>query len=136
MLALLATCARPMSRDKLIALLWPEGDEEHGRNSLKTNVYELRKLIGEHAIRTTGDQLSIDSSVVSCDVWDFEAAIASGDFAKAVALYDGPFLDGFFIDDALELEHWVEATRARLAKSYDRAAQHVSAAPSAPVISA
>ncbi|MEX2154907.1 MAG: hypothetical protein WD825_16310 [Gemmatimonadaceae bacterium] len=127
LLALLATSARPMSRDKLIALLWPEGDEERGRNSLKTAVYELRKLIGEHAIRTTGDQLSIDLSIVRCDVSEFEAAVAAGDFEKAAALYGGPFLDGFFINDTHEFERWADMKRARLAESYARVIEHLAA---------
>jgi hypothetical protein len=127
LLALLAMSAHPMSRDKIIALLWPDGDEEHGRNSLKTAVYELRKLIGEHAIRTTGDQLSIDLDVMSCDVSQFEKAVAAKDLEKAATLYGGPFLDGFFVKDAVEFEHWVDAKRARLAASYVRVLEQLAA---------
>src|SRR5438067_13131189 len=93
LLALLACSPGPVSRDKLIALLWPERDEEHGRNLLKVAVHELRKLLGDDTIRTTGDQLCVETSVVHCDVIAFGAAIAGNDFAKAVDTYTGPFLD-------------------------------------------
>src|ERR1700754_1560721 len=93
LLALLAASSAPVSRDKLIAYLWPERDTESGRNLLKVAVHELRKLLGGDAIRSTGDQLSLDPGVLSCDMIDLEAAAASGDYAKVVDLYAGPFLD-------------------------------------------
>src|SRR3954470_4584499 len=100
LLALLACSPGPVTRDKLIALLWPERDEESGRNLLKVAVHELRKLLGDDAIRTTGDQLGFDTAVVQCDVAAFESALAAREFDKAIALYKGPFLDGFYMKDA------------------------------------
>ena len=128
LLALLAANGRPMSRDKLVAFLWPERDNERARNLLKTAVHELRKLFGENAIRSTGDQLSIDITLLRCDVWDFEAAVASKDYERAVSLYGGPFLDGFFLKDALEFERWVDEKRARLENTYARVSQQLAAA--------
>lgn len=126
LLALLATSGRVMSRDKLVAFLWPERDTESARNLLKTAVHELRKLLGENAIRSTGDQLSIDSAILRCDVVEFEAAVAANDLARAAALYGGPFLDGFFLKDASEFEHWVDAKRARLADAHTRVLERLA----------
>src|ERR1044071_5561640 len=106
LLARLAASPSPVSRDKLIAYLWPERDTESGRNLLKVAVHELRKLLGGDVIRSTGDQLSIDPAALSCDLVDLEAAASSGDYAKVVDLYGGPFLDGFHLKDASEFEHW------------------------------
>ena len=47
--------------------------------------------------------------------------MARGDHEAAVALYRGPLLDGFFLDDAPEFERWTDRERARLADSYARA---------------
>src|SRR2546425_9080433 len=43
LLALLATTKQGVSRDKLIAYLWPESDAAHGRNLLKQACYALRR---------------------------------------------------------------------------------------------
>src|SRR3989441_2930578 len=44
LLALLAAAGRRgMSRDKLIAYLWPDADVEHGRNLLNQACYALRR---------------------------------------------------------------------------------------------
>ncbi|MDB4875363.1 MAG: transcriptional activator protein [Gemmatimonadetes bacterium] len=119
---------KPMTRDKLIALLWPERSAEGARNLLKVNVHELRKELGDTAIRSTGDQLSADLSVLECDVSLFLAASAKGDDRAAAALYTGPFLDGFYIKDAAELEHWADAERVRLAGLYAGVLERLGAA--------
>ena len=121
LLAVLTASDRPVSRDKLIALLWPGSDEEQGRNSLKTAVHELRKVIGEDAIRTIGDQLSLDLTLIRCDVSDFRISVAAHDAERAVSLYAGPFLDGFYLKQAPEFEHWADAERTRLATAYAHA---------------
>src|SRR5688572_28551833 len=129
LLTLLAVNGRPMSRDKLVAFLWPERDTEHARNLLKTAVHELRKLLAENAILSIGDQLSVDPTLLQCDVTEFEAAVAAKDYVKAASLYGGPFLDGFFLKDASEFEHWADAKRTRLADTYARVIEHVPAEP-------
>lgn len=116
LLALLAASPTPVSRDKLIAMLWPERDSEGGRNLLKVAVHELRKLLGDGAIRTTGDQLSVDVAVLSCDLIDVERAAESGDDVAVVAQYAGPLLDGFHLKDAPEFERWVDGQRSRVAR--------------------
>src|SRR5688572_26373599 len=126
LLALLAAHQSPVSRDKLIALLWPERDGDSGRNLLKVAVHELRKLLGEHALRTTGDQLSLDTSVIACDVVEFEAAIARNAPQEAAALYGGPFMDGFHMKDAPEFERWGETQRNRLAGVYSATLEKVA----------
>ena len=115
---LIAAGGRPLSRDKLIALLWPERDADSARNLLKVSVHELRKELGEGCIRSTGSQLTADLSVISCDAVDFVAAIERGDDETACRLYTGPFLDGFFLKDAVEFERWAEAERGRFAEMY------------------
>ena len=120
LLALLAVSGRPLSRDKLVAYLWPERDTEPARNLLKTAVHELRKLLGENAIRSTGDQLSIDPDALRCDVTEFEAAVRAKDYRAAAALYAGPFLDGFFLKEAKEFEDWTAGQRQRLEELHAR----------------
>jgi DNA-binding SARP family transcriptional activator len=95
-------------------MLWPESDTERGRHLLREYVYRLRATIGD-ALLTAGQLVSLDRSRVECDVWDFEAAVARGDWAAADRLYAGALLDGVFLSEATEFERWIDARRARLA---------------------
>ncbi|HUF35271.1 MAG TPA: BTAD domain-containing putative transcriptional regulator [Gemmatimonadales bacterium] len=131
-LALLAMArGRPLSRDKLIGYLWPESDGEKARRLLSESLYVLRKALGEDALVAAGDELRLDPAVVGCDAAEFADALEAGDLERAVALYTGPFLDGFFLGDALEFERWVDAERDRLAPSYARALQQLAEAAAA-----
>jgi DNA-binding SARP family transcriptional activator/TolB-like protein len=129
LLALLAlTPDQRLSREKLVAYLWPESDSEHARHQLSSAVYEIRKAAGGDAILAVGDDLRLNTGVIRADVVEFEAALAAGDAARAVALYRGPLLDGFFLSDAPEFEHWVDGERERLAGGYGRALEALAGA--------
>src|SRR5215212_5041101 len=129
LLALLAcTPGRGLSRDKLIGLLWPESDTDRARNLLNVSVYELRKTLGDDALVSGSDELQLNPEVVGSDLADFEAAIDRGDHEAAIAVYRGPLLDGFFVDDAPEFGRWAESERARLASAYARALEALAEA--------
>ncbi|MEP6991675.1 MAG: FlgO family outer membrane protein [bacterium] len=119
LLAVLAVAgAAGVSRDKLLALLWPESEDERARHALKQAVYALRRDLGtENAIVGTAT-LSLDAAVVSSDVREFEDALARGDDAASVALYNGPFLDGVFVKAAPEFDQWAAIERSRLERAY------------------
>lgn len=120
LLALLASHADPgISRDKLLALLWPELDAERGRRALSTAVYALRQSLGREAVLSLrSDALRLNRDVVRVDLGDFLGALKQKELERAAHLYTGPFLDGFFLSDAPEFERWVEGERDRLARTY------------------
>ena len=119
LLALLAAARdRGISRDKLLAYLWPERDTEHGRHALSQALYAIRQELGDAAVTAGLDDLRLDSAVVTSDVAEFEVALAAGRLEEAVGLYTGPFLDGFFVPDAPEFERWAEGERQRLAAAH------------------
>ena len=121
-LALLALLAgshpHAISRDKLIGYLWPEREEDHARNLLNQAVHALRRVLGAEAVVSRGQDLWLNPAAVSSDVAEFERAFAAGELERAVGLYAGPFLDGFFLHGAPEFESWVEAERDRLHRTY------------------
>lgn len=121
-LALLARAGeRGMSRDKMLALLWPDFDDERGSRTLAQALYALRKdLLAEDAI-IGSKELRFDAALVSSDVGEFASAVARGDDARAVEIYAGPFLDGFHLSGADEFTRWVERERAALAQDHARA---------------
>ena len=109
-----------LTRDKLIGYLWPESDAEHARNLLNVALYNLRKTLGEDAFVSTGDDLTLNAELIRSDVDEFTAAVERGDHSGAVALYRGPFLDGFFLSESEAFEQWADRERNRLAAGYDK----------------
>ena len=129
LLALLASArSQGLSRDKVIGYLWPESDTPRARNALNVSVYVLRKALGEAALQTDGDELRLNTGLVRTDISEFEAALAAGEHERAVGLYRGPFLDGFFLSDAPEFEQWVERERKRLADAFAAALEKLAKA--------
>ena len=115
LLALLARAPRGYTRDKLLALLWPESNGERARNLLNESIYVLRRALGENVILSTGDDLRLGSGSLTVDVSRFEESLARGDVAQAVEIYCGPFMDGFFLTRSGEFERWLEREREELA---------------------
>ncbi len=103
-------------RDAVVAWFWPELDTHHSRGSLRQALHFLRRSLDDGLIATTGDdEVGVDPSVVWCDAVAFRELADSGHHDKALALYRGEFLRGFFAPDvAPEFEHWVDATRLDL----------------------
>jgi DNA-binding SARP family transcriptional activator len=126
LLALLGSAAGWLSRERLAAFLWPESDSERARHQLASAIYELRRVLGEDVILTMRDELRLNLEVVSCDVSEFERALGNGQREHAISLYAGPFLDGFFLAETPEFEHWVAAERARLAQEYAQALEELA----------
>jgi len=103
------------SRDKLVGLLWPEVDADRARHSLTQALYTARKAVQVDDLFIVGADIRLNEERISSDVRDFEAALAAGDLQRAVELYRGPFLDGFFVSGSPEFERWSSAQRERLA---------------------
>jgi DNA-binding SARP family transcriptional activator len=118
LLALLVVLAiageRGLSRDKLIALLWPEAGEERARHSLTQALYAARRALkAEDLFEGRGD-LRLNGERLQSDVWELEQALAAGDDERAAALYAGPLADGFYLPGCGEFEQWISSQRARL----------------------
>ena len=116
LLALLGAHPRGLSRDKIAAYLWPDSDSKHARGLLKQACYALRRDLHANRLFLGSNELRLNPAFVTSDVQAFEAALRSGDLAKAADLYAGAFLDGFFLNEATEFEDWAEVERGRLAK--------------------
>ena len=121
-LALLAVLAaargRLVSRDKLVALFWPDHESDAARHLLRDSLYVVRTALGDPAIVAAGDDLRSDPAHLTTDVDAFECALDAGDYERAVGLYTGPFLDGIHVAGAPEFDRWSEGERARLAERH------------------
>ena len=119
LLALLVVAgAKGLGRDKILALLWPDADEERGRKNLAQSVYALRQVMGEDSLVGGPWDLRINPAVVSSDLAEFQSARESGALDRAAASHNGPFLDGFHLPGAAEFERWVDERRTDINHDY------------------
>ena len=114
LLVYLACQDRPLGRDELAELLWPERTQEQARANLRVSLHRLRGQV-EPYLLTTRQQLALNpAAVVDLDARQFERHLAAGEFAAAVTLYRGDFLDGFYLDGSPAFEQWALLERERL----------------------
>lgn len=134
----LAVTGRPHTRAALAALLWGDSPDEAARASLRKALQTLRQHLDPflHIERETVGLAAEPGCWV--DVNAFTAALdragAEDDTAlcRAVDLYRGDFLEGFYVRDAPDFEAWWLAERARLRElaldSLQRLAEQAAAA--------
>ena len=122
LLALLAASGeRGMSREVLLAYLWPDSDEERARTSLKQLVHSLRSQLSAPELLMPSAELRLNGEVITSDVGELRAAARRDDNETVASLYDGPFLDGFYLKAAGEFEQWVAGERTELERLAARA---------------
>src|SRR6476620_4059764 len=93
LLALLAVAGDAgLSRDKLLAFLWPETDTERARHTLSQWLHLLRRDLRSADVVQGNADLRLNEALMQSDVRAFERAVARGELQAAVDLYAGPFL--------------------------------------------
>jgi DNA-binding SARP family transcriptional activator len=125
---------QPVSRTRLITLLWEESDEQEGRNSLSTALSRLRRILPSVPITAVGDALVWRPDPLN-EVWTDIAAFAeltrpgaaAADLNAAVDLWRGPFLEGLDLRDCPDWDEWLELERSawlqRMLDTLERAAE-------------
>jgi serine/threonine protein kinase/DNA-binding SARP family transcriptional activator len=105
------------TRDRLVSVFWPESSQEKARHALSQTLYELRQALGEGWIESAGNIVRLAESA-QVDSRQFLEHSEAGRHADAVALFDGPFLDGVHLAQTHPFEEWVERFRARLSRRH------------------
>jgi DNA-binding SARP family transcriptional activator len=136
LLLYLAVTQRPITRTALATLLWGDWGETAARRSLSKALSNLRQLVGDHLKIERHTVVFQAERAHWLDVATFEEILDSTEFAqpdgemadravealqKAVALYQGEFLAGFYVDNAPDFEVWARAERERLYHLYYKA---------------
>lgn len=128
-LALLAVLAvtgeEGRSRDQLHALFWPDATQARARHSLEQLLYAIRSSIDEDVFEHA-DPVRLNSEVIGSDVADFIDALEKDDLERAVGIYRGEFLDGFYLNDAPEFEHWLDGARTRIGRRFSEALEQLA----------
>jgi adenylate cyclase len=129
LLALLANAGeRPISRDKVLAYLWPETESSKAAHRLAQSLYALRHDLKVESLFRASNDLRLNPRVIGSDLQDFTDALERGDLRGAVAIYQGPLLDGFYLNGAAEFERWVEMERGEYCRKYRAALEALAVA--------
>lgn len=106
---------RAVRRDTLLGLFWPDSPEDRARHRLSQAVYHLRCSLGREVIHGRGASgYGVSREHLWCDAVEFVDACESGAHERALELYRGEFLAGFFPEGALGFERWMDQRRSGL----------------------
>ncbi|MBN1148614.1 MAG: hypothetical protein JXA78_15250 [Anaerolineales bacterium] len=98
---------RPLNRNVLKTLLWPESSEEHASTSLRVELSILRKKLGAYLdISREAIQLK-DEARIYFDLSELQGKLASNQVEQALQIYQGDFMQGFQIRDSAAFEDWL-----------------------------
>lgn len=137
----LAVVQRSQSRSVLANLFWGDVAEVHARRSLTSALSNLRRLLGD-CLLTSLDSVEFRRDFPhQLDVALLETALDSQNvdlLRQAAELYQGEFLEGFYVRNSPEFEMWMARERAHLRErfmvgldalaSYDAAAGNLAQA--------
>lgn len=121
----LADSSQPQTRATLAALLWSNSDEFYAKKNLRNVLSNLRDRLEPYlnisretvALQTPRieqiDSVKFRELLTAAGSLPPAASERQGLLAKAVALYQGPFLAGFHIGDAEVFDEWMSSERQR-----------------------
>ena len=119
---LAAAAGRPVRRDELIELMWPDDHGDRGRLSARLSVQlsTVRRLL-DGGVIADRDTVRLDLAEVSLDLADFESAVLDDRADDVLAIHHGEFLpEDAYEQWAIERRDWarsmtINALRARAA---------------------
>ena len=130
LLAYLAVTGRPVQRDTLASLLWPETGPDRARSALRRTLSTLRSALDGRWLETDRDLVSLGKDNVWLDVAELRRLLAEctthghssaetcprclEPLLAAAALHRGPFLAGFGLRDSVEFDDWEQLTADEL----------------------
>jgi DNA-binding SARP family transcriptional activator/alpha-beta hydrolase superfamily lysophospholipase len=128
-LALLAAEARPMSRARLSALLWPDADETDARGRMRRLLHALSSHVGHDTLVTDRQTVALADDVrAATDLAALRRDLAEGLYRAtedasderltvlehAAHLAAAEFAEGLVLDECDELSAWLERQRESL----------------------
>ncbi|WP_129670890.1 AAA family ATPase [Candidatus Chloroploca sp. Khr17] len=110
----LAAQLQPLPRDRLAFLFWPDAPDHMARRHMTRLLSSLRAALPTPRLVLVDEEMvALAAALVEVDCHAFVRGTAAPDLAglaEALALYRGPFMDGFALPDAPEYELWQAAT--------------------------
>ncbi len=97
----------PQSRERLVTLFWGSHFESQARQNLRKALSRLRRILGQDALVSVREAISLAPGLVDCDVVRLQSLIrdaSRASLAKAALLYKGPLLS----DISIAEDAWTE----------------------------
>ena len=117
LLAYLAcTAPAPQPRERLSTLLWGSQFDAQAKQNLRQTLFRLRQVLGQDALESDGEFVSLNTAAVLCDVSQFEVLVRDGGLdalSAAANLYRGSLLDDITINEE-SWSDWLARERERL----------------------
>ena len=128
LLVYLVLSQRPQRREVLADMFWDDRTQSQSMANLRVLLTSLRQNLGEY-IEISRDIVALNQhSTIWIDVREFEQSIEDSQHARlnlspqirksihhaVTDLYQGEFLDGFFVTDCRRFEKWLVTERERL----------------------
>ncbi len=107
---------RPVTRDALVDLLWPDVSEAKGRHSLSQALSAIRIRLGKDALRTVGPGVQLQSTIPT----DLDSASIDTDPGNATIIP----LESLETWGSASWSHWVDRARARSIRDLNVRLQH------------
>jgi DNA-binding SARP family transcriptional activator len=111
LLGYLAAEGRPISREFLAALLWPDEDSPKGRSNLRRELHNLTKILPDCWESDSNSVAFIPMERTFVDLYNVNQFKEQGRWLEAVKLLQGEFLEGIYLNGNLEFENWLLVER-------------------------
>jgi predicted ATPase/DNA-binding SARP family transcriptional activator len=123
LLAYLAICGQPQSRETLASLLWTDSNQKQALAALRTTLWRLKSAGLEEWLTLERNEIALyNLKNIEIDVVNFKAFLdrcnehghppsqiclfCTPSLTKAIELYRGEFMKGFNISKALAFDDW------------------------------
>jgi predicted ATPase/DNA-binding SARP family transcriptional activator len=117
LLAYLIVESRPLGRDTLATLLWPDSGQQRARANLRSCLWQLTECLEQASIAACAGNLAVDARQISSDIYDFQHLLSLSrreeDPARreqilesARKLCRGKFMEGFTLRDCPDFDTW------------------------------
>jgi DNA-binding SARP family transcriptional activator/Flp pilus assembly protein TadD len=111
LLGYLAVEQRPVARDFLAALFWPDEEPSKGRGNLRRELYNLAKVLPDCWALDNQAVAFVPSVDTTVDLYEVVSLQTEERWDEAVDLLGGEFLEGLYLDDNAEFENWLLTER-------------------------
>jgi DNA-binding SARP family transcriptional activator len=112
LLAYLSVERRPVPREELAAVLWPDADGPRARASARQALWTLRQALGQECF-ASDDPIVLAQGVVETDLALLVQALEDDDLGAADRLWKGPPLHDLEFPRAKGWNRWVDEVRGR-----------------------
>lgn len=116
-------------REELLAAFWGDSDSQRSHGAARKAIHFLRDRLGEKLLtREGGSAIALSPGAIWCDAVAFKQEVRAGNYVGALALYNGEFLSGIWLEDCPEIEQWIDLKRRNLRESAAASALKLSEA--------